>query len=57
MVVFEADIEADEFHGSLVSRNEAELLTECDVISANRMTEELMPVAGKIITQDLFGDN
>lgn len=57
MVVFEPAIEADEFYGSRVSRNEAEFFAECDVILANRMTDELAPVAGKVITRDLFGDN
>ena len=57
VVVFEPALHQEEFFGSRVSHNEASFLAECDVILANRMTPKLEPVADKVVTRDLFGDN
>ena len=57
VVVFEPALDQEEFFGSRVSNDEASFLAECDVILANRLTSELEPIADKVVTRDLFGDN
>ena len=57
MAVFEPALADTHFYNSEVIRDEAEFFDRCDVILANRMTPELEPVADKVITRDLFGDN
>ena len=57
VVVFEPALHQEEFFGSRVSHDEASFLAECDVILANRMTPELVCIADKVVTRDLFGDN
>ena len=57
MAVFEPALADTHFYNSEVIRDEEEFFDRCDVILANRMTPELEPVADKVITRDLFGDN
>ena len=57
VIVFEPALAEDEFFGSRVSRDQVEFFGECDVILANRMADELLPVESKVITRDIFGEN
>ena len=57
MAVFEPALADSHFYNSEVIRDEQEFFDRCDVILANRMTPDLEPVADKVITRDLFGDN
>lgn len=55
LLVFEPELDAAAFMGARVVRDLREFIDASDVIIANRMTEELDPVADKVYTRDLFG--
>ena len=55
VVVYEPAMEEDSFFGSKVIRDLDELKRECDIIVANRMTDEIADVEDKVFTRDLFG--
>ncbi|MGL5672106.1 MAG: nucleotide sugar dehydrogenase [Plesiomonas shigelloides] len=55
VVVYEPTLKEAEFYHSRVINDLAEFKTECDVIIANRMVDDIRDVAGKIYTRDLFG--
>ncbi|APZ55194.1 nucleotide sugar dehydrogenase [Salipiger abyssi] len=55
VVVYEPALEEENFFGSEVSHDLDGFLRSCDVIIANRQTEELARVADKVFTRDLFG--
>lgn len=55
LLVFEPELDAADFMGARVVRDLREFTDASDVIIANRMTEELDPVADKVYTRDLFG--
>jgi len=55
IVVYEPTLTEDTFFGSEVIRDLDRFLTQCDVIIANRRTEDLAGVADKVFTRDLFG--
>lgn len=55
VVVHEPTLKEAEFYHSRVVNNLAEFKTECDVIIANRMVDDIRDVAEKVYTRDLFG--
>ncbi len=55
VVVYEPLLEDNRFFGSEVIRDFDQFNATCDVIIANRMTDELELVANKVFTRDLFG--
>ena len=54
MVVYEPTLDEEEFYGSLVTHDLAAFEERCDLIIANRWSEELAPVRDKVYTRDLF---
>ena len=54
VLVYEPTLDAPEFFGSEVVRDLAEFKSRCDLIIANRWSDELTDVAGKVYTRDLF---
>lgn len=55
VVVFEPVFPNSNFYNSKVIRELQEFKNMCDVIVANRMTDEIRDVATKVYTRDLFG--
>ena len=55
VVVYEPAMEEASFFGSKVIRDLDELKRECDIIVANRMTDDIADVEDKVFTRDLFG--
>lgn len=56
VIVYEPIMEDDTFFGSRVVRDLDILKAEADVIVANRLTDEIADVAGRVFTRDLFGN-
>ncbi len=54
VVVFEPTMKEDEFFGSKVYRNLDEFKSVCDVILANRYSDDLKDVMDKVYTRDLY---
>ena len=54
VVVYEPTLDAPEFFDSEVAHDLEAFKAGCDVIVANRWSEELADVAGKFNTRDLF---
>lgn len=54
VVVYEPVLEADEFDGLKVIKDFDEFKEVADVIVANRLSDELKDVKGKVYTRDLF---
>ena len=57
VVVYEPVLEQSEFFGSAVINDLAAFKHLCDVVLANRMTDELRDVEEKVYTRDLFGSD
>ena len=57
VVVYEPELDVEEFFGSKVLTNLDQFKAKSDVIVANRKAECLKNVDGKCFSRDLFGDN
>jgi UDPglucose 6-dehydrogenase len=55
VVVYEPTLSEETFFNSRVIGDVEEFKAECDVIIANRMSDLLRDVAGKVYTRDLYG--
>ena len=55
VVVYEPTLDAPEFFGSEVTHDLEDFKRRCDVIVANRWSDDLSDVADKVYTRDLFG--
>lgn len=54
VVVYEPTLDAPEFFGSEVTHDLEAFKAGCDVVVANRWSDELADVADKVYTRDLF---
>ena len=54
VIVYEPTLDARDFYGSEVTRDLSSFKSGCDVIVANRWSDELSDVAAKVYTRDLF---
>lgn len=57
VVIYEPPLNQPEFFHSEVVNELEEFKSRCDVILCNRMTRELVDVANKVYTRDLFGSD
>ena len=57
IVVYEPEMEEREFFGSEVTHDLATFKNDCDVILANRRTNDLDDVPNKVFTRDLFSSD
>lgn len=55
MLVYEPTLDAPDFYGSEVTHDLDAFKSRCDLIVANRWSEELSDVTEKVYTRDLFG--
>ncbi|WP_310614729.1 nucleotide sugar dehydrogenase [Limnohabitans sp.] len=57
VIVYEPLLAEEEFFKSEVTHDLASFKSQCDVIVANRQTDDLSDVAAKVYTRDLFGSD
>jgi UDPglucose 6-dehydrogenase len=57
VIVFEPALKEEVFFNSVVERDFGRFLEQADVIIANRLSRELVPVRNKVFTRDLFGSD
>lgn len=57
VVIYEPTWKQDSFEGYPVVAELSEFKGKCDVIIANRMSDDLKDVEGKVYTRDIFGNN
>lgn len=57
VVIYEPAMDKTEFFGSSVLRDVNDFKQTCDIIIANRMSDELDDVRSKVFTRDLFGSD
>lgn len=55
VVVYEPVLEEETFFNSQVVRDLETFKRSCDVVVANRLTDEISDIRGKVYTRDLFG--
>ena len=54
VVVYEPTLDAPDFFGSEVTHDLASFKERCDLVAANRWSDDLSDIAGKVYTRDLF---
>ena len=54
VVVYEPTLQSHEFNGCVVEPSLEQFKADCDVILANRLTEQLQDVAAKVYSRDLY---
>ncbi len=57
VVVYEPVLKEDEFFKSKVYKDLEQFKQDCDVIVANRLTDEILDVKDKVYTRDLYGSD
>ncbi|MBH3415864.1 nucleotide sugar dehydrogenase [Pseudomonas putida] len=55
VVIYEPTLEEGLFFNSRVTKDLEEFKTQCDVVVANRLTDDLKDITSKVYTRDLFG--
>ena len=54
LVIYEPTLDAKQFHGIPVTHDLAQFKESCDLIIANRFNDELLDIAAKVYTRDLW---
>ena len=56
IVVYEPELYESSFYGSRVTHDLGELKSSCDLVIANRITEEIHDIRDRVFTRDVFGN-